>query len=81
MFPTAQDGLTFKACAIFTIADTEGPTYAERSRICGTLAGIRCTGLRKSRTPVALVAADERVLRACGVRPPDVRDELRVLDR
>jgi hypothetical protein len=27
------------------------------------------------------VPADERLLRACGVRPPDVRDELRVLDR
>jgi len=27
------------------------------------------------------VPADERFLRACGVRPPDVRDELRVLDR
>jgi hypothetical protein len=24
---------------------------------------------------------DERFLCACGVRPPDVRDELRVLDR
>ena len=27
------------------------------------------------------VPADERFLRACGVRPLDVRDELRVLDR
>jgi hypothetical protein len=27
------------------------------------------------------VPGDERFLRACGVRPPDVRDELRVLDR
>jgi hypothetical protein len=25
--------------------------------------------------------ADERFLRACGVRPPDVRDEWRMLDR
>ncbi len=27
------------------------------------------------------IPGDERFLRACGVRPPDVRDELRVLDR
>jgi len=27
------------------------------------------------------VPADIRFLQACGVRPPDVRDELRVLDR
>jgi len=27
------------------------------------------------------VPADERFLRACGVRPADVRDDLRVLDR
>jgi hypothetical protein len=27
------------------------------------------------------VPADERFLRACGVRPPDVRDELRCLDQ
>jgi hypothetical protein len=26
------------------------------------------------------VPADERFLRACGVRPPDVRDDLKVLD-
>jgi hypothetical protein len=27
------------------------------------------------------VPADEQFLLACGVRPPDVRDELQVLDR
>jgi hypothetical protein len=27
------------------------------------------------------VPADERFLRACGVRPTDLRDELRMLDR
>jgi hypothetical protein len=27
------------------------------------------------------VPGDDRFLRGCGVRPPDVRDELRILDR
>jgi hypothetical protein len=91
-----------------------GPTDAEQTRICRTLAGMHWS-VRVSHEngrPVAVrwldcgfeqasmcllpttnfaytrpedhrdpVPADERFLRSCGVRPPDVRDDLKCLDR